>query len=292
MDEDKLFKALERARSSSRPHAQTEVADLDRQPALAPEKRTKLETALKTKSKTEAVTAFLPKTKVATRTADLSQLKNNSPMSVATMKKNKLIFAGMKNKAVLNAYRELRIKLKQKSEGENAAVLVTSVARDQNSMITAMNLAISYTLDHQTSALVIDCNPYSNELAGLVTAKFDKGLTDYVDNEDLGIDQIIYPSGIDRVSVLPAGSSHDRAVELFSSSAMESLLYELKNRYSDRNIVVNCPPVLASSEARVLTKYCDLTVLTVPYGKASASDIEDAVDAIGSDHIAGVIYQN
>jgi Mrp family chromosome partitioning ATPase len=124
-----------------------------------------------------------------------------------------------------------------------------------------------------------------------VTADFDHGLTDYVDDSSVGIENIIYQSGIDRVSIIPAGSNHERAVELFSSSEMNTLLYELKNRYPDRNIIVNTPPVLKTSEARVLTEYCDLTVLTVPFGKASSADVEDAVNAIGSEHIAGVIYQ-
>lgn len=291
MDENKLFRAFERAKAkdmqSKVPQPQPETDEKNAPPT---EPRDLLKLALAGK-KPEVITDLMPKTQVTARTADLSQLKNTTPMSVASMKKNKLIFAGMKNKAVLNAYRELRIKLKQKSDGENAAILLTSVGKDENSILTALNLAISYSLDQKTSALVIDCNPYSNELSKLVTSKFKLGLTDYVDNEEVTIDQIIYQSGIDRVSVIPAGSNHDRAVELFSSPEMDSLLYELKNRYADRNIIVNSPPVLTTSEARVLTKYCDLTVLTVPYGKASAADIDDAVNAVGVDHVAGVIYQ-
>ncbi len=293
MDRNKLYRAFEKAR----PERQSLKKKEEQQDELKPNTDanlvlpTETGTLLKDVTKNQVLTDLMPSHRVAERQNDLSKLVNHHPLSLASMKKNKLIYAGMRNKAVLNAYRELRIKLKQKSQGSNAIILVSSVSKSSDSITTALNLAISYSLDSQTSALVIDCNPYSDALAKLVTAKFKYGLTDYVDNDAVGIDEIIYASGIDRVSVIPAGSSHDRAVELFSSKSMDALLYELKNRYSDRNIIVNAPPVLGSSEARVLTEYCDLTVLTIPYGKSSSADIEDAVNAIGSDSIAGVIYQ-
>ena len=287
MDHNKLFRAFEKARPS-RTADESNV-----EPKTTPDTQEKkpLYTKPVKLSESRVFADMVPTNTILGRKNDLTKLVNHHPMSLASMKKNKLIYSGMKNKAVLNAYRELRIKLKQKSQGSNAIILMSSVAKDSDSILTALNLAVSYSLDQQTSALVIDCNPYSDSLSKLVTAKFENGLTDYVDNKDLGIDKIIYPSGIDRVSVIPAGSNHERAVELFSSSVMNTLLYELKNRYPDRNIIVNAPPVLSSSEARVLTDFCDLTVLTIPYGKSSSADIEDAVNAIGSENIAGVIYQ-
>ena len=109
--------------------------------------------------------------------------------------------------------------------------------------------------------------------------------------ETLGLDRIIYPSGIDRVAVIPAGNETGISVEQFSSQGMEHLIYELKNRYPDRFIVINTPPVLASSEARVLSKFCDQSVITVAYGRASMDAIEDAVEAIGAERVTGVVYQ-
>ncbi|WP_233252407.1 hypothetical protein, partial [Saccharospirillum sp. MSK14-1] len=83
------------------------------------------------------------------------------------MKKNKLVYSGMKNRAVLNAYRELRIKLVDQSDSENITVMISSVDAADNSIVTAMNLAISFSLDVSTSALLVDCNPYGTELQTL-----------------------------------------------------------------------------------------------------------------------------
>lgn len=277
MDRSKLFQAFEKSKTQRQATENNTTVPVPRPVAVV--------------QPTAILEDLVPVDTIPQRTAELTKLKNPKPMSVASMKKNKLIYSGMKNKKLLNAYRELRIQLKEKAQGGNSTILISSVASDTNSIVTALNLAISYSLDVKTSALVIDCNPHNDDLAGLVTADLNQGLTDYMDDPSIGLDAIIYPSGIERVNVIPAGSNHERAVELFSTSAMSALIYELKNRYSDRNIIINTPAVLSSSEARVLTAYCDLTVLTIPYSRARNADIEDAIAAIGADNVAGVVYQ-
>lgn len=302
MDQSKLLKALERTkaerdqksgleRSSNlyRPNEriQSELESVGSEP----ETQTKSTKAKTRPVQGQLVTDLLPLDTLMARTGALEKMSNPNPMSVNDMKKNKLVYAGMKKRSVLNAYRELRIKLKDESDADNIVVLMTSVDAAENSIITSMNLAISFALDMNASALLVDCNPYGTELQKLVTSPLGDGITDYIMAADKDLEKIIYPSGIDRVNVIPAGSSSASAVELFSSPAMKDLLYELKNRYSDRFIVINAPPVQTSSEARVLSKYCDHSVLTVPYGRTNMDAIEDAVASLGAANVSGVVYQ-
>jgi Mrp family chromosome partitioning ATPase len=279
VDQSKLFKAFERNKAERK---------LVQKDAIVPESEP---VELKPKSGDRVLQDLVPSNTLMKRTASLNEMRNPNPMTLADMKKNKLVYSGMKNRAVLNAYRELRIKLVELSESNNLTVMMSSVDTSDNSIITAMNLAISFSLDVNSSALLVDCNPYGTDLQSIVTSKFNTGITDYVLDHSLGLESIIYPSGIERVSVIPAGNNPASAVEQFSSQAMQELFYELKNRYSDRFIVVNTPPVLSSSEARVLAKYCDHSVLTVPYGRADIDAIEEAVEAIGAANVTGVVYQ-
>ena len=221
----------------------------------------------------------------------LSDMRNPRPMTSHDMKAKGLVYAGMKHRAVLNAYRELRIKLLDQSETQNLSVMISSADTADNGITTALNLAICFSLEVHSSALLIDCNPYRSNLPQLVTAPLTLGITDFLMTAGVGLDEIIYPSGIERVNVIPAGNSPSAAVELFSSHAMQNLIYELKNRYSDRVIVINAPPVLASSEARVLARYCDQCVLMVPYGQSDMATIEDAITALGSTNLSGLVYR-
>lgn len=282
MDHNKLFKAFEKQKESRQAKTQAEqsgYAQTQTKPVLT---ETKVERVL---------TNVLRTNTLASRVSSVRDIRNPSPMSASDMKKSKLIYSGMKNRAVLNAYRELRIKLIDKSEANSLTVMMSSVDANSHSIVTALNLAISFALDAKSSALLVDCNPHGTDLQHLIKSKLDKGLTDYFENPDLKLDEIIYPSGIDKVSVIPSGSRSVTAAEQFSSQEMEDLIYELKNRYSDRFIIINAPPVLANSEARVLTRYCDHSVLTVPHGRASLDSIEESVAALGSTNVSGVIYQ-
>lgn len=281
MDQSKLFKAFERGRAtretSPEPVTQSQPVKLATEPV--------------SQTATAVLPDMVPSPELFERDALLERMRNPNPMSMADMKRKKLVYSGMKNRAVLNAYRELRIKLVDQSDDSNIAVMISSVAEDDNSILTSLNLAISFALDVSSSALLVDCNPYGTELQSLVTARFEKGITDYFQEKDTELESIIYPSGIERVNVIPAGHNPAAAVEMFSSKLMQELVYELKNRYTDRFIVINAPPVLTSSEARVLTRYCDHTVLTVPYGQASVESIEEAVEAVGPANVTGVVYQ-
>ena len=281
MDQDKLYRAFERNKAER----------LQERPKIQDDSARTISDELPLSTATNVLAELVPKDTLMGRKGSLKAMRNPEPMTVNEMKKNRLVYSGMKNRAVLNAYRELRIKLVDESEASNITVMISSVDASDNSIVTAMNLAISFSLDFHSSALLVDCNPYGTELQSLVTSPLTVGITDYIMAEAVGLEDMIYPSGIERVSVIPPGNNPSSAVELFSSQAMQDLVYELKNRYSDRFIVINAPPVLASSEARVLTRYCDHTVLTVPYGKSNMDNIEDAVEALGAANVSGLVYQ-
>lgn len=285
MDQNKLFKAFEKSRSS-RDASSTEV----KSPEALNSEGTKVD-VLEVSKVSQVIADLVPTSTVSKGNASVKDIRNPHPMSVNEMRRNNLVYSGMKKRAVLNAYRELRIQLMDQSESSNIAVMISSVHPSDNSILTAFNLAISFALDVNSSALLIDCNPYGTEIQRLVTAKFTSGITDYVLEESIPLEDIIYPTGVDRVNVIPAGNNPAAAVELFSSQAMFNLVYELKNRYPDRFLILNAPPVLSSSEARVLTKHCDQTVLTVPYGSSSIDDIDEAVAAVGAENVTGVVYQ-
>jgi len=281
VEQNKLFRAFEKNKAERlREQSKTQTDGARNLPDAHP-----------VPTSTKVLTDLLPSETLMACKGTLNALRNPEPMTVNEMKINKLVYSGMSNRAVLNAYRELRIKLVDESAPSNITVMISPVDRSDNSIVTAMNLAISFSLDVHSSALLVDCNPYGSRLQSLVTAPLTVGMTDYIMAEEVALEDIIYPSGIERVSVIPPGNNPSSAVELFSSQTMQDLVYELKNRYSDRFIVINAPPVLASSEARVLTRYCDHTVLTVPYGKANMDAIEDAVEALGAANVSGLVYQ-
>lgn len=221
----------------------------------------------------------------------LALIGNPRPWSREQMRERKIIYSGMADKEVMDAYRELRIQLRNRAGEGNFTVMFSSLGSGAGSLLTAFNLAAAFSLDSHTSALLVDCDPYCNQLQGLVSSPMSNGVTDFVANPSLNIKSILYPSGVERLTVIPAGTRASSAVELFSAVRMRELINELKDRYPDRCIVLNAPPFRENTEARILERFADQIVFGVPFGEVAGETIEDAVDALDSDKFSGLIFQ-
>ncbi|AQT61409.1 polysaccharide biosynthesis protein [Cellvibrio mixtus] len=204
----------------------------------------------------------------------------------------KVIFTGMRQRELLNAFREVRIRLLERSKSDNMVVLVSSVSKHGGSSFVGFNLAATFALDQHKTALYVDCNPYSSTAEKYTTQDVDEGLTQYLTDYTVPLKNIIYPSGIERLRVIPSGGSSESAAEFFNSKRMEVFVAEIKSRYPDRFIVLDAPSVQQSTEARILAKYCDHALLVVPYGSAVTDEVLAAVDAVGKDRFAGLVFNN
>jgi Mrp family chromosome partitioning ATPase len=221
----------------------------------------------------------------------LALIGNPAPWSREQLRERKIIYSGMPDKGVMDAYRELRIQLRNRAGEGNFTVMFSSLGNGPGGLLTAFNLAAAFGLDSQSSALLVDCDPYNKELPGLVSTPMDAGVTDFVGDCSLTIKSIIYPSGVERVSVIPAGTQASSAVELFSAGRMRELITELKTRYPDRCIILNAPPFRENTEARILERFADQIVFGVPFAEVTGAVITDSVDALGSDKFSGLIFQ-
>ncbi|MES2675326.1 MAG: CpsD/CapB family tyrosine-protein kinase [Pseudomonadota bacterium] len=204
----------------------------------------------------------------------------------------KIIFTGMRQRELLNAYREVRIKLLKKSQTDNMVVIVSSVAKATPSNDFSFNLAATFALDQHKTALFVDCNPYNPSAEKYLISKIDLGLTQYLSDYTVPIERIIYPTGIERLRVIPSGGASESAAEIFNSDRMQIFVSEIKERYPDRFIVLDAPSVQHSTEARILARYCDHALLVVPFGKAVTDDVLAAVDAVGKEKFAGVVFNS
>ena len=160
----------------------------------------------------------------------------------------KILHAGMQNRQVLNAFRELRVKLLQKSKGENFICLVSSLCeRGGGGSYVATNLAAAFALDKTKTSVLVDCDLYAPSIDTMLNIDASHGITDYLDDDELDVQDIIYASGVPRMRVVPIGSNRERGAEHFSSERMSEFIAAMKARYSDRFIVIDAPPILNSA---------------------------------------------
>lgn len=221
----------------------------------------------------------------------LGMIANPRPWSHAQLRERKIIYPAMPDKRVMEAYREWRIQLRNRADDGNFTVLYSNLGNGAGSVLTAYNLAAAFAMDAHTSALLVDCDPHHRELADLVSVPMRSGVTDYVADPSMSVKSILYPSGVERLTVVPAGTQVSSAVELFSSVRMRELMEELKRRYSDRCIIVNAPPLRNSTEARILERFADQVVFGVPFGDVTGDLVAECVEAVEPQKFSGLVFQ-
>jgi Mrp family chromosome partitioning ATPase len=203
----------------------------------------------------------------------------------------KILRQGMKDEKILKIFRELRTRLLAKSQGKNFVGLVASVVPNGGASYVSRNLSASVALDKTKTSVLVDCNFYNPSTEELIGADANLGLTDYLSVKDMGIEFIVYASGIPRVRVIPAGSNIEAATERVSSAKMHMFVQELKARYPDRYIFMDGPSVSEyPADVRLLSSLCDFVILVVPFGKATDAQINSAIETVGKDRVAGVVF--
>lgn len=183
--------------------------------------------------------------------------------------------------------RVIKRPLLSNAQGKSAApiraanlIMVTSALPGEGKTFMAINLAVSIAMELDTTVLLVDADvarPAVPERLGLPQ---DAGLLDLLTRKDLDVSDVMMRTNIDRLSILTAGTPHARATELLASEAMAGLIEELASRYPDRVLIFDAPPLLSSTESRVLANHMGQVVLVVEADRTPQTSVKSALDTI------------
>ena len=160
-------------------------------------------------------------------------------------------------------------------------VMVTSALPGEGKTFTSVNLALSIAMEFNSTVLLVDGDVAHPTLPSLLGVPGSPGLLDLLLSGTSVADALI-KTNVDRLSVLPAGSRHERATELLASEQMAALLHELSARYPDRIIVFDSPPLLATTEARVMATHMGQIVMVVAADQTTQHAVTQALATIDS----------
>lgn len=159
-------------------------------------------------------------------------------------------------------------------------IMVTSALPDEGKTFIAVNLAMSMAMELDYTVLLVDADVSRPSMPEVLGLGAEKGLLDVLTDPALDLSQVLLRTNVEKLSVLPAGTPHPRATELLASDAMNELLAEMAQRYADRVIVFDSPPLLATTEARALAMHMGQVVLVVKAGSTGHGEVKDAIAAI------------
>lgn len=201
-----------------------------------------------------------------------------------------------KNREMVDAIRQLRTKLFALRKNGNFSVLVSSVVPRGGGSFVALNLAAAIAFDQTKTSLMVDANlhdPVLHKLLKLIGREGARGLVDYLKSPEIGMESIVNPSGIPRMRIIPTGNAKERnADEHLSSQRCQKLMIDIKERYGNRYVIVDGPPMATSADARILAEMCDYIVLVVPYGSVTPGVLDSIIDEIDETKLAGIVLND
>ena len=161
-------------------------------------------------------------------------------------------------------------------------IMVTSAMPGEGKTFSAINLAISMAMELDYTVLLVDADVSRPSVFRQLGLPPERGLMDVLAGEVTDLSDVLLRTNIEKLSLLPAGMPHSRATELLASENMNRLLKQMATRYSDRIIVFDSPPLLLTTESRVLATHMGQVVVVVESERTTHSSVKQALATIES----------
>jgi capsular exopolysaccharide synthesis family protein len=186
--------------------------------------------------------------------------------------------------------RRVRNKILHPTNGKKIrSVLITSAIPGEGKSFICANLGISTALGVEKNAILVDCDLRRPTLAPMFGIENDTGLVNHL-HWGTDLTQLIRKTGQDKLSVLPSGLPPANPSELLDSTKMTTLIDELSERYEDRLLFLDSPPMQIAAETAILAEHVDAVIVIVRWGHATQEQAQELVKTIGKDKILGIIF--
>lgn len=158
-------------------------------------------------------------------------------------------------------------------------IMVTSALSGEGKSFTSINLAMSIAAELDHTVMLVDADVARPSILKVLGLKEGPGLLDVLERK-VELHEALLRTNVDKLSILPAGTPHPQATELLASEAMSDLLEEMATRYPDRIIIFDSPPLLLTTESRVLATHMGQIVVVVRAEHTLRSSVMQALVTI------------
>jgi protein-tyrosine kinase len=220
---------------------------------------------------------------------DTAAGRNHLKLNLEQLHANGIITPAAPDQQLLHEFRIVKRPLIRNALGKSAAplrhgniIMVTSALPGEGKTFVATNLAMSIAMEIDSTVLLVDADVVQPSIPRVLGIQPVKGLMDVLTEPDLGFGDVILKTNIKRLSLVLAGTRHRRSSELLASEAMAELLDEVSSRYPDRIVIFDSPPLLATTESRVLASHMGQVVVVVEADRTTHGTLESALSTVES----------
>ena len=287
-----IEKALQRQKAAQQSEAEkkTEVASEDAaKQNLSTSTTGTREDASKTKNTQPASQEQIAEKGIRSELApfklDLQALSDKGHISVLGERKQiNEEYREIKRKLITNAFGAL-----SKTLHNPNIIMVTSSRPSEGKTFTATNLALSIAAEQDKTVLLVDADVLKPNVLNTLGLERRKGLMEYLTGEVKDVSEVLYPTNKEKPKITPANKSHHLSTEMLASQKMHETVNEFANRYPDRIVIFDTPPLIGINESAILANFAGQAVVVVEEGKTKINDIKMSVERLNPEMAIGFV---
>lgn len=227
-----------------------------------------------------------PRTDVASSAADAPSQSKRVELDLAALAVQGFLTPQAPRTQMADQYRVIKRPLIKNAMGKGASsinhanlIMVTSALPGEGKSFTSLNLALSIAAELDNTVMLVDADVARPSVLRMLGLPQGPGLLDVLENS-VDMADVLLRTNVDKLTILPSGTPHAKATELLASESMSQLLEDMANRYPDRIIIFDSPPLLLTTEARVLATHMGQIVVVVQADNTPQSAVQQAIATI------------
>lgn len=208
----------------------------------------------------------------------------------------RLLVPDTQRSQIKEEYRHIKRPLLMNIDGKGAMtslqanlIAVTSARPGEGKTFTACNLALSIATERNRTVLLVDADVLRPSVTKTLGFEAEYGLVDFLIDDQLDLADVLINTSIPSLTVLPAGSKHHLSAELLAGDNMRRMTVEMSQRYPDRIIIFDSPPLLATTEASILVSLMGQVIVVVEAERTAQSQVREALNMLNPNQMIGFV---
>jgi protein-tyrosine kinase len=160
-------------------------------------------------------------------------------------------------------------------------IMITSARPGEGKTFISLNLALAFASERDVKALLVDIDTQHSSLQTILGSSTERGIVDVLAG-NCELSEVLIQTNNINLMVLPSGRGGPHVPELFSSNKMAMLMAEMSRRFSDRYIIIDTPPCMASSDAAALAPLVGQIIFIVEAHHTQQAEIETSLSMLSA----------
>ena len=183
----------------------------------------------------------------------------------------------------------LRTKVLQKMEEHGWRTLaIASPVAECGKTVVALNLAIAIAHHSNKTAMLVDFDLRKPKVAEYLGLPDGPSLNEVLEG-NADVSEAFVNPGMPRLVVLPVARPIRKSAEMLDSTRVNQLIGDLRERYKERIVIFDLPPILNTDDAIVVLPKIDCVLVVVANGMCTKKEIEDCLHHIPEAKLVGTV---